>query len=88
MINGQVYIFGLFGETKDHFFSQPQIVEIEEPVKKMALGDLLCVFLTESGDVLTYGSDQLGQLGRKQTVKKKIGKGKNNKCLWIVRLMI
>lgn len=50
----------------------------------MALGDLLCVFLGESGDVFTFGSDQLGQLGRKQTLKKTLGKGRNKKCLWIV----
>ena len=62
-------------------------MEFPEGVKQIALGDLLCVFLTDSGDVYTLGSDQEGQLGRKQKANKSLGKGKCNKCLLIVVLM-
>jgi hypothetical protein len=87
LVSGEVYIFGLFGETTEHFYAQPRHVDFPEPVKKIELGDLLCVFLTKSGDIYTLGSDQEGQLGRKQKENKSLGKGKSKKYPWIVLLM-
>lgn len=85
VVSGQVYLFGLFGDSTEHFFSQPRQVEFPEEVKQIELGDLLSVFLTESGDVYTLGSDQLGQLGRVQKENKALGKGTADECRWIAR---
>lgn len=75
LVNGEIFLFGLFGDSGEHFYSQPRIVEFPEPVKQMALGDLLSVFLTESGDVYSLGSNHFGQLGRTQKENKALGKG-------------
>ena len=75
LVNGEPFLFGLFGDSREHFYAMPRKVEFPEKVKEMKLGDLLSVFLTESGDVYTLGSCQEGQLGRKQKENKSLGKG-------------
>lgn len=69
-----MFLFGLFGDSNEHFYAQPRRLELPEKVKQFELGDLLTVLLTESGDVYTLGSEQQGQLGRLK--KKDAGAGK------------
>lgn len=65
LINNDLYLWGLYGETKAFFKHIPTHIPFDFEIKDIKLGDLLVVILCTEGDVYTLGSNAHGQLGRK-----------------------
>lgn len=64
---GDVYITG-FGEyftanESQHFFPQPLMVELPEPIRSVSCGQAHNLCLSVNGNVWAFGSGEYGQLG-------------------------
>lgn len=64
---GVAYLWG-FGESlhpkeQTNIVDSPRVVKLKEPVKQIVCGQSHVLVLTEEGDVYTFGSANMGQLG-------------------------
>ena len=75
LINGQIYVWGTLGLSKNLLHKQPNTLVIKDDIADFALGDLLTVVLTSKGEVYTVGENidfQLGYQGKNSYTLEKV----------------
>ena len=63
LINGKLYIWGLFANSKYSQNKIPIAVNMKNPIADFVMGDLLTVILSKNGEVFTLGENNDYQLG-------------------------
>lgn len=63
LINGKVYIWGTFADSKYSINKNPSAVKLPSQVADFVLGDMLSVMLTKNGEIYTLGDNTYHQLG-------------------------
>lgn len=63
LINGQLYVWGTLGLSKNLLHKKPNLLAINDDIVDFCLGDLLTVVLTSKGEVYTVGENIDFQLG-------------------------
>lgn len=63
LVGNQVYLWGAWGSSRAMQYKRPTVVEMQNEVLALVLGDMLTVILTSKNDVYTMGDNIDGQLG-------------------------